>query len=169
MVLHGSTLLDLVGDAEAGAFLVNMNAVFEEFVEARLTEYLLGNLQVEGQRTRWLDSGHRVVQLVPDLIFRRTGRTLFVGDTKYKLLADEEKGRNPDYYQLLSYTTALNVPEGLLVYCHDDGTPPHSIVVEHVGTQLFVSGIRLEGTPRDVDAQLRTLADWIADRCGPPT
>ena len=169
MVLHGSTLLDLVGDAEAGAFLVNMNAVFEEFVEARLTEYLLGNLQVEGQRTRWLDSGHRVVQLVPDLIFRRTGRPLFVGDTKYKLLADEEKGRNPDYYQLLSYTTALNVPEGLLVYCHDDGTPPHSIVVEHVGTQLFVKGIRLEGTPRDVDAQLRTLADWIADRCGPPT
>ena len=102
-----------------------------------------------------------MVELVPDLIFRRAGRTLFVGDTKYKLLADEEKGRNPDYYQLLSYTTALNVPEGLLVYRHDDGTPPHSIVVEHVGTRLFVKGIRLEGTPRDVDAQLRTLADWI--------
>ena len=169
MVLQGSSLLDLVGDAEAGAFLVNMNTVFEEFVEARLTEYLLGNLQVEGQRTRWLDSGHRVVQLVPDLIFRRAGRPLFVGDTKYKLLADEEKGRNPDYYQLLAYTTALNVPEGLLVYCHDDGTPPHSIVVEHVGTRLFVRGIRLDGTPPDVDAQLRTLADWIAERCGPLT
>ena len=165
MVLLGSSFLDLVGDAEAGAFLVNMNAVFEEFVEARLHDYLLGRLQVEGQQARWLDSGHRVVHMMPDLTFRKDGVALFVGDTKYKLLIDEEKGRNPDYYQLLAYTTALGVAEGILVYCHDEGSAPHSIIVEHVGKRLFVRGIRLEGTPTDVDAQLRSLADWIADRC----
>ncbi len=165
LVLQGSSLLDLVGDAEAGAFLINMNTVFEEFVEARLSEYLLGELQVHGQRTRWLDTGHRVVQLVPDMIFRRSGPPLYVGDTKYKLLVDEEKGRNPDYYQLLAYTTALDVPEGVLVYCHDDGSAPQSIVVEHIGTRLFVRGIRLDGTPTDLDNQLRDLADWIVQRC----
>src|SRR5262249_10471046 len=72
---------------------------------------------------------------------------------------------NPDYYQLLAYTTALDVPEGLLIYCHDDGLAPEPIVVEYVGTRLFVRGIRLDGTPGDVDGQLRDLADWIVQRC----
>lgn len=165
MVLGGSSLLDLVGDAEAGAFLVNMNTVFEEFVEDRLRRYLTGALEVEGQGTRWLDSGHCVVHLVPDLTFRRLGKAVFVGDAKYKLLLDEQKGRNPDYYQLLAYTTALGVEEGILVYCHDDGVAPQPIVVENAGTRLFVRGIRLDGTPTDVDSQLRDLAEWVADRC----
>lgn len=168
MVLDSTSPLDVVGDTEAGAFLINMNSVFEEFVEARLREYLAGELQVEGQGTRWMDSGHRVVQLVPDLIFRRGSQPVYVGDTKYKLLVEEEKGRNPDYYQLLAYTTALDVPEGVLVYCHDDGSAPRSIIVEHVGTQLFMRGIRLDGTPTDLDNQLRDLADWIVQRCAVP-
>lgn len=168
MVLQGSSLMDLVGDAEAGAFLVNMNALFEEFVEARLREYLLGRMQVEGQAKRWLDTGHRVVQIVPDLIFSRGGPPLYVGDTKYKLLVDEDRGRNPDYYQLLAYTTALDVHEGVLIYCHDDGIAPQPIVVENTGTRLFVRGIRLDGTPAEVDGQLRDLADWVVERCPTP-
>jgi 5-methylcytosine-specific restriction enzyme subunit McrC len=99
------------------------------------------------------------------LIFTRDRHVLFVGDTKYKLIADEEKGRNQDYYQLLTYTTALDVPEGVLVYCHDDGIAPAPIVVEHIGTRLFVRGIKLDGAPSDVDYQLRDLARWIAQRC----
>jgi 5-methylcytosine-specific restriction enzyme subunit McrC len=165
MVLQGSSLLDLVGDAEAGAFLVNMNVLFEEFVEARLRDYLLGRLRVEGQAKHWLDSGHRVVRIVPDLVFTRGGPPLYVGDTKYKLLVDEERGRNPDYYQLLAYTTALDVHEGVLIYCHDDGVAPQPIVVEHTGTRLFVRGVRLDGTPAELDGQLRDLADWLAERC----
>jgi 5-methylcytosine-specific restriction enzyme subunit McrC len=165
MVLQGSSLLDLVGDAEAGAFLVNMNALFEEFVEARLRDYLFGRLQVEGQSKRWLDSGHRVVPIVPDLVFTRDGPPLSVGDTKYKLLDDGDRGRNPDYYQLLAYTTALDLHEGVLIYCHDDGIAPQPIVVENAGTRLFVRGIRLDGTPAELDRQLRDLADWLAERC----
>lgn len=165
MVLQGSSLLDLVGDAEAGAFLVNMNALFEEFVEARLRDYLLGRLQVEGQTKRWLDSGRHVVQIVPDLVFTRGGPPLYVGDTKYKLLMDDERGRNPDYYQLLAYTTALDVREGVLIYCHDDGIAPQPIVVEHADTRLFVRGVRLDGTPAELDGQLRDLADWLVARC----
>lgn len=165
MVLQGSSLLDLVGDAEAGAFLVNMNALFEEFVEARLRGYLLGRLQVLGQATRWLDSGHRVVRIVPDLVFTGADSVLYVGDAKYKLLVDEQGGRNTDYYQLLAYTTALDLREGVLVYCHDDGIAPQPIVVEHAGTQLFVRGVRLDGTPAEVDGQPRDLADWLVGRC----
>jgi 5-methylcytosine-specific restriction enzyme subunit McrC len=168
IVLQGSSLVDVVGDAEAGAFLVNMNKVFEEFVETRLRSFLAGRLEVAGQRQRWLDSGHRVVPIIPDLTFQRGGRPVFVGDTKYKLLRDEQRGQNPDYYQLLAYATALNVDEGVLVYCHADGVAPQPIVVEHVGTRLFVRGIRLDGTPAEVDDQLRDLAEWVAERCTDP-
>ena len=40
---------------------------------------------------------------------------MFVGDAKYKNIADGGV-RNADLYQLLAYTTALNLPGGLLVY-----------------------------------------------------
>jgi 5-methylcytosine-specific restriction enzyme subunit McrC len=166
MVLHGTSLLDLIGDADAGAFLVDMNVLFEEFVEARLRHYLLSDLQVKGQQPRWLDRGHRVVRLVPDLIFFKRGTPLYVGDTKYKLLADDGKGRNPDYYQLLAYTTALGLPEGVLIYCHHDGSAPQSIVVENVGTRLFTASVRLDGTPAEIEGQLRLLANWILQRTG---
>jgi 5-methylcytosine-specific restriction enzyme subunit McrC len=164
MVLHGTSLRDLAGDAEAGSFLVDMNAVFEEFVEARLRDYLRGQLQVKGQQTRWLDSGRRVVRLVPDLMFVRGGSPVYVGDTKYKLLSDDGKGRNPDYYQLLAYTTALGLPEGVLIYCHDDGSAPQSIVVQNVNTRLSTAAIRLDSTPVAIETQLCSLANSILQR-----
>lgn len=165
MVLRGSSLVDQWGDAEAGAFLVNMNRVFEEFVAARLRTYLAGRLVVDVQHHAWLDTGHEVVQIVPDVVIRDGGRPVFVGDAKYKLLHDEEKGRNPDYYQLLAYATALNVPEGVLVYCHHDGMAPEPIEVVHAGTRIFVRGINLDGRPSDVDNQVQSLAAWISARC----
>jgi 5-methylcytosine-specific restriction enzyme subunit McrC len=164
MVLQGTSILDLVGNAEAGAFLVDMNSVFEEFVEARLRHYLLRDLQVKGQQIRWLDIDHRVVRLVPDLIFFKGGAPVYVGDTKYKLLSDDGKGRNPDYYQLLAYTTALGLPEGVLIYCHDDGSAPQSIVVQNVGSKLYTAAIRLDGTPVEIETQLCSLANWILQR-----
>jgi 5-methylcytosine-specific restriction enzyme subunit McrC len=52
------------------------------------------------------------VRMKPDLEFRRQGTTAYVGDIKYKLTADA-RARNADYYQLLAYTTAMDLPEGV--------------------------------------------------------
>ena len=103
----------------------------------------------------------------PDLEFRRRGTPVYVADIKYKLTADAV-ARNADYYQLLAYTTALDLPEGVLIYClADGGTPEHSVTVRHAGKVLHTRAVDLTGPPAAVAAEITVLADWIADRARP--
>ena len=46
MVLGASSLLDAAGATGAAVFLIDMNKAFEDFVAARLTRYLAGQLIV---------------------------------------------------------------------------------------------------------------------------
>ena len=76
------------------------------------------------------------------------GPMVYVGDTKYKVTTDGY-ARDRDYYQLLAYVTAMDLDEGLLVYCQDDGDPPpRQIEVLHAGKRLRTWAIRLDGSPR---------------------
>src|SRR5207302_407987 len=125
LVLGGSTLLDAEGTAGAAVFLVDMNLVFESFVEFRLTRYLTGRLRVRPQKRDRLDLAG-LVRIKPDLVFEDDHReTVYIADTKYKVTADG-LGREEDYYQLLAYLAAFNQDEGLLIYCQHDGTAPRS-------------------------------------------
>ena len=87
-----------------------------------------------------------------------------MADTKYKITADGY-GREADYYQILAYATALDVPEGMLIYCQRDGDiPPREIQVQKLGKRLVSWPLNLGGTPADVERQLRSLADEIQHR-----
>src|SRR5439155_23704977 len=132
-----------VGTAGAAVFLVDMNKVFEEFVESRLRRYLVGRLVVHGQWPDRLDVAGSV-RIKPDLVFESVAReTTYVADSKYKVTADGI-GRETDYYQLLAYTAALNLREGLLIYCQHDGNAlPQEIEVRHIGVQLRTWAVRL--------------------------
>jgi 5-methylcytosine-specific restriction enzyme subunit McrC len=164
LVLSGASLLDRVGASGAATFVVDMNVLFERFVEARLRRYLRGRLDVHGQTPAVLDHG-RHVRMRPDLVMRAGGQAVYVGDCKYKLTTSGY-GRESDYYQLLAYCTALGLDEGLLIYCHDDGeVPPRRVVVRGQNPiRLATAAIRLDGSPSDVDARLAELADHIAQR-----
>jgi 5-methylcytosine-specific restriction enzyme subunit McrC len=162
MVLANETLQGAAGAAGAGVFLIDMNKAFEQFVAARLARYVAGRLTVSPQETRRLDAGGKV-KITPDLMFgRETVRTVYVADTKYKISADGY-GREADYYQILAYTTALNLPEGMLIYCQRDGdVPPTEIRVRD--KRLVAWPIRLDGRPADVERQLARLAEEIERR-----
>lgn len=166
LVLEGSTLNDAPGASEASGFLVDMNRVFERFVEDRLRRYLWGRAEVCGQVPARLDEDGRI-RMRPDLVFRESGRPVYVADTKYKLTATGD-GREADYYQLLAYCTALGLPEGMLIYCQHDGDAPQRVatVVGPEGRRLVTAAIHLNGKPAEVDARLRKLADTIAQRIG---
>jgi len=162
LVLQGSSLIDATGAAGAAVFLLDMNKLFEEFVEARLGHYLDGRLRVVAQRPTMLDAaGH--VRMLPDLVFEdRAGRVVYVADSKYKVTAGGY-GRDSDYYQLLAYTTALQQPEGVLIYCRHDGTAPARWVdVPTAGKRLRTRAVRLDKTIACTEHELRALADEIA-------
>jgi 5-methylcytosine-specific restriction enzyme subunit McrC len=164
LALGNETLLNAVGGASAGVFLIDMNKAFESFVAARLDSYLTGRLTVRPQRTAKFDIDESI-SIVPDLVFeRRPGSIAYVADTKYKITADGY-GREADYYQILAYTAALGVPEGMLIYCQRDGdTPPREIQVQKLRKRLISWPLNLGGTPADIEQQLRSLADEIQHR-----
>lgn len=164
IILGNSSLLDAVGTAGAAVFLIDMNKVFEEFVESRLRRYLAGRLLVHGQWPDRLDEAGSV-RIRPDLVFASVAReTTYVADSKYKVTADGF-GREADYYQMLAYAASLNLREGLLIYCQHDGTSPlRQIEVRHLGTRLRTWSVRLDRTPDHVEGELRTLADHIVER-----
>ena len=164
LALGNETLLNAAGGASAGVFLIDMNKAFESFVAARLDRYLTGRLTVHPQRTAKLDIDESI-SIVPDLVFERgPGNITYVADTKYKITADGY-GREADYYQILAYTAALGVPEGMLIYCQRDGdTPLREIQVQKLGKRLVSWPLNLGGTPADIEQQLRSLADEIQRR-----
>jgi 5-methylcytosine-specific restriction enzyme subunit McrC len=138
-----------------------------EFVTARLTRYLIGHLAVDAQRTLHLDTGSQV-RTRPDLIFERErAKPAYVADIKYKITADGY-GREADYYQILAYATALGVPEGMLIYCQDDGTTPsRETQVRILGTRLRTWPVDLSGTPAQIEREMRRLADEVRARTFP--
>jgi 5-methylcytosine-specific restriction enzyme subunit McrC len=164
MVLGASSLLDAVGATGAAVFLIDMNKAFEAFVAARLTRYLTGQLVVHTQRSARLDTG-RHIKIRPDIIFeRQPGTVAYIADSKYKI-TDDGYGREADYYQILAYTSALNAPEGMLIYCHHDGsTPPRNVTVLNLGTQLSTWPLRLDRSPSHIEQELEALAAHISER-----
>ena len=164
VVLGGSSLLDDVGATGAAVFLLDMNRVFEDFVGSRLRRYLAGRLEVHEQQVGCLDVDGSV-SIRPDLLFDTpAGVRAYVADCKYKLSTDGF-GRAADYYQLHAYAAALNLREGLLIYCRSDGqTPPREVRVRHGGLSLRTWLVRLDEAPAAIEADLRRLAEEITSR-----
>ncbi|MDE0606322.1 MAG: hypothetical protein OXH78_04095 [Acidimicrobiaceae bacterium] len=163
LLLENLSLVDRRGNRSASSFLVDMNRLFEDFVTQRLRRALRGRLEVRSQAKSHLGV-RKQVPIRPDLVFRKQGREVYVADIKYKLTADA-KARNSDYYQLLAYTTALDLPEGVLIYCLVDGGEPESAVaVRHAGKLLHTRAINLSGPPDSVTAEISQTADWIASQ-----
>ncbi len=163
LLLENLTLADQRGHHAASSFVVNMNRLFENFVTQRLRRALRGHLEVRDQVNSHLDT-RRQVSIRPDLVFRRQGHEVYVADIKYKL-TDDARARTSDYYQLLAYTTALDLPEGMLIYClADGGRPERTVTVRHAGKLLHTLAIDLSGSPTEVTAEIAKAATWIKQR-----
>jgi len=168
----------------APSFMVNMNDLFQDFVADRLRRALSGVLDVGTEPTVHLGRRRRLA-MKPDLVFSAVGPTrsdpvVYVGDAKYKL--SNGPARMSDYYQLLAYSTALSVNEGVLVYAQrtetSEATPDgdgdiqdvigddlvHTVEVVNTDKRLHVYRLPLSGSNDEVEAALVQLANWIRAR-----
>ena len=101
------------------------------------------------------------MHLWPDLVWKDGDQYVFVGDAKYKNIA-REHAPNADLYQLLAYTTALNLPGGLLIYAKGEADAA-KYQVRHSGKRLEVAALDLSGTLDDVLARVEYLADAVRE------
>ena len=105
-----------------------------------------------------LDEAGRV-SLRPDLSWWDGSTCTFVGDAKYKQIKDANVP-NADLYQLLAYTTALNLPGGLLIYAQGEA---EQVVhqVRYAGKRLEIAALDLSGTIDELLAGIDKLANKV--------
>lgn len=165
LAISGATVIDRPGLIGASSFALSMNALFERWLTNRIRRYLDPALSVIPQ-DRWrLDTDSRIT-MFPDLVFYDGDRPVYCADIKYKLTSTG-RGRSDDYYQLLAYTTATQVDEGLLIYCQAEGDPPpREILVGPAGKRLMTYPLALGGTPEQAESKMRGLVAWIGERIG---
>ena len=150
------------GGNRAAGFLMDMNEVFQDFVTQALRE----SLGVADRAFRsdnhiphvTLDEAGRV-SLRPDLSWWDGSTCTFVGDAKYKQIKDANVP-NADLYQLLAYTTALNLPGGLLIYAQGEA---EQVVhqVRYAGKRLEIAALDLSGTIDELLADIDELANRV--------
>ncbi len=170
LLLENLTLTDDPGETQALSFMVDMNLLFERFVTDRLQRALQGRFGVKPQYSTPFDRASRWM-VRPDLVFTQSGAPSFVADVKYKLAESEAGLPSSDYYQLLAYTTVLDLPQGALIYCRDpdtSGSTHGHYTVRKADKTLHARGLDMSGSPAQVENEIRSLADWIAERSHQP-
>lgn len=161
LVLRNLSLLDATGVHGASAFLLDMNELFQRYVTDRLARALSGRLELIPEPDVRLGTRNQI-RMYPDLVFLRSGIEVFAGDLKYKL-AEDGRGRGSDYYQLLAYLTALDLPRGVLIYCQSSGeAPQRSVTVRHSGKELLTYPLDLTCPHPQLEQKVNQLASWIA-------
>ncbi|MCY4625808.1 MAG: hypothetical protein OXC99_12535 [Chloroflexi bacterium] len=163
LVLRHTAYQSSRGAVRAIGFLFDMNDVFQRFV----TRALRGKLQLSErafpsdkklpQKVTLDTSGQ--LNLLPDLSWWQDGKCVFVGDAKYKRILDE-RVPNADLYQLLAYATALNLPNGLLIYAESEANVA-SHTVRYANKQLEVTALDLNGNLDDVLERVGYLANRV--------
>lgn len=159
LILRRETLLDREGGTLASSFIVDMNALFEQFI----TQIAHGEAERAGwelvpQARRWLSPG---IRMRPDLLLHRDGADYAVGDAKYKELEIQDWPR-ADLYQLLAYCSALGLTRGLLIYA--DYREPEEHVVHNAGIRLEVMGIDMSTSPDGLTRQARRAARRLLEQ-----
>jgi 5-methylcytosine-specific restriction enzyme subunit McrC len=151
--LNKQSLRDQEGAVVGTTFTVDMNALFERFVETIVREEAQrAGLRLVAQAPRKLTAE---IPVRPDLVLRGEGKDLAVGDAKYKELRPGEWPQ-ADLYQLLAYCVSLGLPAGLLIYASERPLERH--VVERAGINLEIVGVEMSGSPRSLEARVREAA-----------
>ena len=159
LILLHSEFESFRGDVRASGFLINMNDLFQEFVTQALREALNVSdktLRDDKGINRLTLAKKNKVQLKPDLSWWAGETCLFVGDAKYKRIVHSSVP-NADLYQMLAYTTALDLPGGILIYAKGEADT-ETYVVRHACKRIEVFALDLSGSLDQILDRVKTLA-----------
>ena len=119
LIYHCSHLAEhrTAGGLRLSSFLLDMNLVFERFLERYLREHSPPGVEVATQESRsdvfsYLENpgGWQRPTIRPDLVFRRRGEVVAVGDAKYKNRY-EHPPTTSELYQLTTYGLSYDMAE----------------------------------------------------------
>lgn len=162
LILESSSIEARHGSRRANSLLIDMNAVFEDFVVTALREELdLSSSQLVQHGAGvglTLDEAGKI-RLRPDISWWEDGSCRFIGDVKYKRIKVSGV-LHPDLYQLHAYVSATSLPAGLLIYAAGETDEAEHVVVPG-GARLLIRTLSVDGSPEAVLARVRNLAETI--------
>ena len=106
-----------LGESKFPSFLLDMNLLFQDFITGYITPRL--PCEILPKESVYLDEKEKI-KTEPDIRIKKNDKDLLVLDTKWKKIKDKEI-KHSDIYQVLSYTIALDIDRGVLIY------PEHEI------------------------------------------
>lgn len=166
LVLRSMGLSTSEGGAPVAAFVVDMAAVFEDFVTTALRESLA--VQSPAGRTvpqygAWLDEGSRV-RIKADVVHLVGRVPRMVYDAKYKLGTSDGGYPTADAYQVHAYCTALGLTRGYLVYAGSraERAQPIEHRVLNTGIDVVQWPLNVGVAPPELLAQIGSLASASA-------
>jgi 5-methylcytosine-specific restriction enzyme subunit McrC len=154
-VLQNASLELAAANANAIAFVVDMNKVYERFV----ARALMGALDLEPSK-EWrmqpyglfLDRAAKI-PMRPDILWRdENGHPLVVIDTKYK---KEDRATPQDVQQVVAYCSALGLRDAVLLYAE---SPEAEHVINTSGIRVRQWRLSLRGTTDDLQREIDRVA-----------
>jgi 5-methylcytosine-specific restriction enzyme subunit McrC len=168
LVLRRLVLSEAAGSTRAYSFLVDMNRLYERFIEEGLRKRLQAtdsSIRVLGQEQRYLDVEHRLM-IRPDVVVRRGSSTAFVLDAKY-ILAGDGTMHVDHHAQLLSYAIRHDVKDVALVYVLKPSltAPATDLVttIRHAGIRVHSWALDLTREPDKIEVGMDNLAKRVLD------
>lgn len=151
-----------VGETSANSFLLDMEKIFEKYLENRfsiLTEASSRIFRAQGSGES-LDRGG-LVGIRPDYLWFEGGKATGVADAKYKVFGTAASVPNDDVYQMVTYCTRYGLNKGYLVYA---SSPNFSIDVEGSAITVEVRSVDLSLDLAEIQEQTAALLDEVL--CG---
>jgi 5-methylcytosine-specific restriction enzyme subunit McrC len=170
LVLRRLALSEAAGSTRACSFLVDMNQLYERFIEEGLRRRLQAGdstIRVIGQEQRYLDvEKPKRLLIKPDIVVRRGNSTVFILDAKYILVS--HKTINVDHHvQLLSYAIRHRIKDVALVYVREPSfdAPTRDLVltIRHAEVRIHSWALDLTGKPEQIEAGMEHLAKQVMD------
>lgn len=94
------------------AFVIDMNAIFEEYIRWVLTSSLSKKITIKKVKKPLFDNKSSSDFLVdPDYVFMANNNLICIADAKYK-----QNPSTDDFYQILTYLDVFDLKKGILIY-----------------------------------------------------
>ena len=148
-----------VGETSASSFLLDMERIFEKYLENRfsiLSEEGSQIFRAQGSGES-LDRGG-LVGIRPDYLWFEGGKATGVADAKYKVFITKASVPNDDVYQMVTYCTRYGLHKGYLIYA---SSPNFSIDVEGSAITIEVRGVDLSLELPEIEEQIAALLDEV--------
>lgn len=150
LIIRFSGLDSKRGDTTAQSFLLNMEKIFEKFVEnefKKLAEEESLTFNPQGNNQTLDSDGY--VRIRPDYLWSNGLDTVGLADAKYKHFETKNQIPNQDVYQMVTYCTRYGISDGFLLYASspeftvDISGSPIRVHIRQVDLGLPIEKIRM--------------------------